>query len=294
MKAKLITLFLAISIASYSQEIMSIEQVFDFNVGDIFQYKSSLQNQPPNALTNEVIDKYYSENGDTLFYVMHCSYYTSDYEFNPEPHLVYNFGEGTVIKEYTNLDSPILDYFPHLRYDTLVAIYVDDFNYDTIVENSILLCDRFSNGFDCSFAASAVEPNYYNYRFGEGLGIIRENICYETGEPWLCPNIAKSLTFYSKGDEICGTMDSLTFNPQFTEKIDFEIFLDPVADYLFIRFDETNPVLIELFDLNGRKITQEIMESKSFQLDLTWLKSGMYVVRITSENKVVTKKIVKE
>jgi hypothetical protein len=294
MKAKLIILFLALSIASYTQEILSVEQVFDFNVGDIFQYKSSLQNQPPNALTNEVIDKYYSENGDTLFYVMHCSYYTSDYEFNPEPHLVYNFGEDTTTEQYTNLDSPILDYFPYLRYDTLVAIYVDDFNYDTIVENSELLCDRFSNGFDCSFAASAVEPAYFYYRFGEGLGIIRETVCNETGGPWLCPNIAKNLTFYSKGDEICGTMDSLTFNPQITEKIDFDIFPDPVADYLFIRFDETNPALIELFDLNGRKITSEMMESKSFQLDLTWLKSGMYVVRITSENKVVTKKIVKE
>lgn len=294
MKAKLITLFLAISIASYSQEIMSVEQVFDFNVGDIFQYKSSLQNQPPNALTKEVIEKYYSSNGDTLFYVMHRTYYQEDIEFDPEPHWVYNFGEDTTTEQYTNLDSPILDYFPYLRYDTLVAIYVDDFNYDTIVENSELLCDRFSNGFDCSFAASAVEPNYYNYRFGEGLGIIRETACNETGEPWMCPNIAKSLIFYSKGDEICGTMDSLTFNPQITEKIDFDIFPDPVADYLFIRFDETNPALIELFDLNGRKITQEIMKSKSFQLDLTWLKSGMYIVKITSKNKVVTKKIVKE
>jgi hypothetical protein len=266
MKAKLIILFLALSIVTYSQEIMSTGQVFDFNVGDIFQYKSSLQNQPPNALTKEVIEKYYSAEGDTLFYVMHRMYYQQDVEFYPEPHWVYNFGEDTTIEKYTNLDSPILDYFPHLRYDTLVAIYVDDFNYDTIVENSVLLCDRLSNGFDCSFAASAVEPAYFYYRFGEGLGIIRENVCDETGGPWECPNIANSLTFYSKGDEICGTMDSLTFNPQITEKIDFDIFPDPVADYLFIKFDDVNPASIELFNLNGRKITSEINESNHFSL----------------------------
>jgi hypothetical protein len=293
MKTKLIILFLALSIATHSQEIMSTGQVFDFNVGDIFQYKSSLQNQPPNALTKEVIEKYYSENSDTLFYVMHRMYYQQDVEFYPEPHWVYNFGEDTTIEQYTNLDSLILDYFPYLCYDYLVLYYDNDFDYDTIIEYSELLCDRFSNGFDCSFPLSAVEADYYSYRFGEGLGIIKETVIYGSGA-FYGPSTAKSLTFYSKGDEICGTMDSLTFNPIVIEKINLDVFPDPVVDYLFIRFDDAHSAFIELFDLNGRKITSEIMESKSTLLDLTWLKSGMYVVKITSNNNVVTKKIVKE
>lgn len=293
MRTKLLFFFLVIFISGYSQETMTIEQVFDFNIGDKYQYRSSLQDQPENALTKEIIDKHYSLNNDTLFYLIHQTYYQVDVEFYPEPHWVYNFGEDTITEQYTNLDSPILDYFPDLRYDSLVLHYDNDFNYDTIIEYSELLCDRLSNGFDCSFPASAVEPNYINYRFGEGLGIISETV-YEGSGAWNGPTIAKSLIFYSKGDETCGTMDSLTFNPQVKEKIDFDIFPNPTKDYIQILADKYENAIIELYDMTGGLITKQKMNERLTQIDISKVSSGIYILKINYDNKTFTSKIIKD
>jgi len=70
MKFILLFFFVVLFVSGYSQEIMTIGQVFNFDIGDKYQYKSNLQNQPPNALTKEIIDKYYSPNSDTLFYLV--------------------------------------------------------------------------------------------------------------------------------------------------------------------------------------------------------------------------------
>jgi hypothetical protein len=293
MKIKLLFFFIILFLNGYSQEIMTIEQVFNFDIGDKYQYRSSLQDQPENALTKEIIDKYYSPNGDTLFYLIHRTYYQQDVEYYPEPHWVYNFGEDTITEQYTNLDSPILDYFPDLRYDSLVLHYDNDFNYDTIIEYSELLCDRLSNGFDCSFPASAVEPNYINYRFGEGLGIIRETV-YEGGGAWSGPTIAKSLTFYSKGDETCGTMDSLTSIPIIETKTSIDIFPNPTRDYIQIQKDNLCPAIIELYNLTGALISKDMINGRLNQLDVSYLKNGFYILKISCNNTILTRKIIKE
>ncbi len=293
MKFILLFFFVVLFVSGYSQEIMTIGQVFNFDIGDKYQYKSNLQNQPPNALTKEIIDKYYSPNSDTLFYLIHQTYYQQEVEFYPEPHWVYNFGEDTITEQYTNLDSPILDYFPDLRYDSLVLHNGNDFNYDTIIEYSELLCDRLSNGFDCSFPASAVEPDYINYRFGEGLGIISETV-YEGSGALSGPTIAKSLTFYSKGDETCGTMDSLTSNPHITAKIDFDIFPNPARDYLQIRKNNFDNSIIELYDETGRLISKYMINERLNQLDISCLQQGVYILILYYNNTLLTRKIIKE
>lgn len=62
------TLLIFTSIAS-SQELLTIREVFDFEIEDKFHYEGLHPDQPPNAERVTIIDKYYSENGDTLFYI---------------------------------------------------------------------------------------------------------------------------------------------------------------------------------------------------------------------------------
>ncbi len=89
-------------------------------------------------------------------------------------------------------------------------------------------------------------------------------------------------------------MDSLTNSPIIQAKINFDIFPDPASEYVFIRTDNVKPVMIELYDLNGSLITQQIMTDKTYQLNLAEVKCGMYLLKLTYNNTFVTKKIVKE
>jgi hypothetical protein len=58
-----------------SSQTLTYGDVFDFEVGDIFHYEKSDPSGPqdpmgrPHFIKHEITDKYYSVNGDTLFYV---------------------------------------------------------------------------------------------------------------------------------------------------------------------------------------------------------------------------------
>ncbi len=293
MKTIILLFFSVLCLSAFSQEEMTIEQVFNFDIGDKYQYKSSLQDQPPNALTKEIIDKYYSPNSDTLFYIIHRTYYSSNYEMDPEPHLVYSFGDDTVTEQYTNLNASIFDFITDLRYDSIILHYETDFTYDSIIEYSDIHCNVLSNGFECVFPASAVEPNSYYYSFGNGLGISKQ-IVWDGSGAWNGPSIAKSLTFYSKGDETCGIMDNLTSNPKIETKTNIDIFPNPAKDYFQIIYDNLDVVVIELYDLTGALIKRESINGRLNQIDILYLTSGIYTLKINYNNTTVTRKIVKE
>jgi len=65
-----------LSLTTYSQELMTIGEVFDFEIGDEFQIRGSATGQPPNADWITIIAKEYSTEGDTVFYHRyHDSYF---------------------------------------------------------------------------------------------------------------------------------------------------------------------------------------------------------------------------
>jgi len=51
---------------------------------------------------------------------------------------------------------------------------------------------------------------------------------------------------------------------------------------------------IELYDLNGRKLLEKQIPSgtEKFELDVSGLNSGVYMCRVTIDNKSVTKKLI--
>lgn len=276
----------------FSQEEMTVEQVFDFEIGDIFQYRSSLQDQPENALTKEIIDKYYSLNDDTVFYSIHRTYYQAVVEFDPEPHLVYNFGTDTIIESFTNLNSSIFDYIVNLRYDTITLNYGIDFTYDTIIEYSDTYCGTLSNGFDCAFPASAVEPAYYNYRFGAGLGITKMVVCDEGGTYY--PSVSNDMFYFSKGTESCGTFDTLTFIKEVFPENNISIFPNPTQDLIKIIKEDQIPTVIELYDMSGKLLSKNTYNGNYYTINLSSFNSGIYILKLITNDKIITRQIIKK
>jgi len=79
-------------------------------------------------------------------------------------------------------------------------------------------------------------------------------------------------------------------------KIDFNMFPNPVKDYLEIRFTKKGTHAIEVYNILGRRIaSKEVYNTDRMRLSFENLQNGMYVIMYRTENgKVITKTISKE
>lgn len=77
------------------------------------------------------------------------------------------------------------------------------------------------------------------------------------------------------------------------EKESFAIFPNPAQNLVNIQNNQKNIEEIQLYDLTGRLLVNVRPESAFSQLNLSNLTNGLYLLKVTSEGKSVTKKIVK-
>jgi hypothetical protein len=62
-----------------------------------------------------------------------------------------------------------------------------------------------------------------------------------------------------------------------------------------LTFNHQNMV-VEIHDLNGRKLIEKHfkIDNETIEMDISKLKSGVYFYRLVFENKIITKKIIKQ
>jgi hypothetical protein len=86
---------------------------------------------------------------------------------------------------------------------------------------------------------------------------------------------------------VLGTNDFLSSN--------FSVFPNPAKNVINFSND-TNAVvsLVEMTDLNGRVIKSQKVNATEGQISISDLATGMYMMKITTDQGVATKKIVKQ
>lgn len=196
----IITLVLSSTISA--QDLMTIRQVFDYSLGDKFQMSGKADGQPPNCDRITITGKYYSSDGDTVFYVQsHDSYYTylvwSD---PPYPKLHYIFYQKTDTAFYANLDSSLTTYTNWPLYNSSMYLY------DTIIMNSDRYCDSIINGIHYEF--NSFEPEIHICHYGKGLGLVYNY--YFSASPPFNVIMSQELIYYEKNGVGCGTPDNIT------------------------------------------------------------------------------------
>ena len=144
------------------QELMTIGEVFDFEIGDEFQLKGIVDWQPPNADRIKIVGKYYSITEDTLYYIRFHDCYQVYIVYNQG---LYDFWTETDTIFYYNLDSSMY-YFN------------EGFQFDTSIYNSNAYCDSLING--CSFTLGEGYP-YYSSNYGRGLGCVGASVFEDGG-----------------------------------------------------------------------------------------------------------------
>jgi len=172
-----------------AQEILTVGQIFGFNVNDEFQFKGNGWGQPPNADRFKIVGKYYSPDNDTVFYVRYHNSYASCVVNDS---LIYSYWTETDTVFYTSLDSLVTETNYWRPYDSI----------DTIIEYSEQYCDSLVNGF--CYAVNPFEPVYLSTIYGKGLGMVKDYYY----NPTACEMFDNILFYYKRNGIGCGTPDT--------------------------------------------------------------------------------------
>ena len=283
MKVKLVFSILAIMpLLIQAQELMSIGEVFNFEVGDEFHRRSEMPQAMANGDRMTIIDKYYAVDSDTVFYVeQHYTYWSELSWEGGEPHLVYHYGyhENTIF--YTNLNAPIPE-------------YDDGFLLDQQSYTSSLLCDSLINA--CSYEVGPGFGNdYFSREYGKGLGLV--SAFHSTGMNGGETLLDDKLFYYKKNGFTCGSPDltGVSVEQIAGKESGFVIFPNPAQSEIhLINKSTTRSYAFYLIDERGRTISTGVSSAAEQILPLGNYRSGIYFLMIRFDGKYTTLKVIKE
>lgn len=271
-----ILLIISLSTTIVAQELMTIGEVFDFEIGDEFQTKYDIMF--PNADRITIIDKYFSVNNDSVFYVQYHNSYSSD--LDDMYNLVYHFRENTDTITYTNLNNSITTFNEWISYDTSMSYY------DTINEISNQYCDMHIIGFNC--AVGFFEPNSYTRIFGKGLGLVK----YYYFNPADWNELSGFLFYYKKNGISCGEPDKLYVTVEdVNTKPEISILPNPASDFFNVELEGFKFLEMKLFGPTGTMIDSQIVYKDRPSFDCSFLKTGIYYIVINTESKSFREKL---
>jgi len=288
MRTLIIICLTAIFTSSYSQELMTIGEVFDHSAGDKFHYKV-IPPQVPTAVDRVTITgKYFSGAGDTVFYERYHDSYWTEVEWIPEPHLVYHFWTKYDTVNYTNLDSLISFYDNGFQCDTNL------FECDTSIYYSDEYCGTLINGY--YIATNDFEPDIYQKEYGKGLGWIWDY--YYSGSS-LPPGVIydMKLFYYQKNGIDCGTPDTLTVStPEIVDNQRIlSIFPNPATDYFVTQINQKNEsVKYKIFNIYGKLVDSGEWTQEMNRYNCVNFKPGVYIIQAQINNKSVNYKLIVE
>jgi hypothetical protein len=81
-------------------------------------------------------------------------------------------------------------------------------------------------------------------------------------------------------------------NRFFAENKDITVFPNPATDYIILQSNSALPAkrTVQVLNSNGRVVDQFIQNSQSYQYNCNHLPDGLYIFRINSDGKIVTRK----
>lgn len=277
---------------------LTVGEVYDFDVGDVFHYKYAPGGNSTYYLIyhhyrRTVINKTYSQNADTVFYTFETNNY-STYQGPDVPdsmaiHPIYSFD-----KYYTHLDTNIIygtevlinTLDTHLLYqsDSISAMGGAYELYLSIYESPHCDSTSLNINSDAQYGIS-INKNYTN-QFAKGLGLISQGISEWDGIELTETNSYYKQVYYKKASNECGTKNNL--NLEDFNKQPLFYWLD--QNVLNVQFEDEfdEKYTLRIIDQYGRLIIEKQAQGAWLQTDLSQLKPGVYfaVIELNSAKKM--------
>jgi hypothetical protein len=252
-------------IAASANDTLTRAQVYNFNVGDTFDYRQSFSGGSflnVSYLRKIVSNIYHSVNLDTLY-------------------ITYQGGQLetlTSLQDYEILLQGGLDVWCN-----------NEFSADT---NSI-----YNHRTLNSFRWQCSEPNSLD-SFVAGLGNVYHRHFFIDQNDVIHTSITQ-LIYFSQAGETWGTpMEAFTgFNEIRDSQSDIRILPNPATTSLTIQSENPFPpqTTFQLFDLSGRMVLQQELSAKTTRVELVDVSSGMYLYNVVEgKGKVKSGKLVIE
>jgi parallel beta-helix repeat protein len=150
----------------------------------------------------------------------------------------------------------------------------------------------WSAGMPASFGTSTIGTNkfsiYCTYKANTTLlkeATISENINNNSLQAHSVENDIKS----ANNSSVEISVNSLESN-------DFKLYPNPANSFVNVDYEflPENGIIIEIMDINGKKVHSQTAQQTSNRLDINHLKSGLYIIRSTNGKRVDVKKLIVE
>jgi hypothetical protein len=272
---------------------------FNFNVGDLFEYKKYIEYLRPNGHTTseyngiykyEILSKEKNEN--EIKYIVNYSLKDSDiynsYYCGEWCENSYNSFKKITTIYFRKNDFLFLNNYNNQGFQK-EGTYIDSFFMQKIsfsVNDSLNIKLKKYKLFDFERSVST--------SYGVGFGLIHQDSSYRRSGDII---IKIDLTGCQKNDKVYGIIhdDSyFTGNKENKEKASVEIYPNPISDYLEVcSNNHFENATVRITNINGCIVFSKQIKGNSNRIDLTILKPGVYNAIIVSASKVWSKVIVK-
>ncbi len=282
MKTNLLLFFILIlPFTASAQSFMTFGEVYDFSVGDKFQFTSSADNtpNPPNAQRITITGKYFSPNGDTVFYIEYHNDYSTWIDWEHGDSLRYDFYTTTDTVFYTQLDTSVLAAASDILPDTNVHMF------DTIQYISEQYCDSLVNGY--SYAIGWFEPVYCSVLYGKGLGTVSYSYHY----PSEFYGFETHLFYYEKNGVGCGTND-ITSSVPAKRLSDVRIYPNPAHHYFIVENNGDKILKMNVYNSNGKLVGSQNINAHRIVYQCSSFRSGIYFIRFITRSEIFIKKLI--
>ena len=276
-----------------AQSALTIGEIFDFNIGDEFHHQ--VYPQPWYMAIDgrkerfRIVEKYYSPNNDTVFYVRHQFGYT---------HWIYP-SSSWGFASYNDTVS-------YTHFDSIVGIMNTPWPY--------FFPDSVSWGmpYDIYFNGDLFDPNWnvnsYQTQFGIGMDLFGGELGVGIGtvnQGWgpEDPQVEAYgyyMTYYRKGDLSFGTPDTLDstdigvhelYPPTSTQ---ITLYPNPTSEFINFDWKENSYFDIRIFSFDGRVVVDRKRIYRGQQVNITELSNGHYIMELVGVNGTSHSSFMKE
>ncbi|MDF3027796.1 MAG: Secretion system C-terminal sorting domain [Fluviicola sp.] len=262
---------------SYAQP--SNAQIYDFDIGDVFQVNSmgSYPGPPiPLIQTDTVIAKYYSNGMDTLYYVINRLDYVQGFMQTPS---FYDYYIDTLV--VTNLNAPAAHFTSTscLPVTDTLLVSACGVTYERLHSNHDTSC--FEPQIWYSDLYLGLGGPYY-YRFDPTAPI--------QGGDWF----SKTLIYYHSAQHgECGVFQSVASLDDLS--LDFEVKVFPIPASKEIRIESAFPLTAyRIYSFNGAETMQKGMIGSDGSIDISSLHPGVYFLEMSSSDSMKTARFIKQ
>ena len=282
---------------------MTVGQIYNYSIGDIFIRTGGGIFAPPTITTTTMTNKYFSSLLDTVFYISNSTSYTSQacslcvatYDTSYNDTTYYTNLNDTV---GAGLGTKLHEWYPGCI-DTAgyTGIWVDSVYYDTTFCNKLTTwISRMDNGPQLTDSCYSYFEPYFGYDvYGEGIGWRSHyyNTCSQ-GFPY-CEETGH-LLFYKKGNDSCGLRPIIpipTSVAEFEFENSFKIFPNPFSLQTQIAFfEEQNNSEIRITNFLGEELRRFNFSGRQLTLESNELTNGIYFLTVSNSNGKFTTKII--